>query len=56
MARRKNGESDENVKPSEVRSAISQKKLRSLMASVRAAQSNITEIAGGLGAEIKDAV
>lgn len=44
------------VKPSEVKPAISQQKLRSLMASNRRAKNDIAEIAGGLGSEIKTAV
>lgn len=46
----------EAVKPSEVRAAISQKKLRSLLATAKRTQNDISELAGGLGAEVKDAV
>lgn len=46
----------ERVKPSELREVISEKKLRSLLASARSAQKDIDEIAGGIGSEIKQAV
>ncbi len=57
MARKKNGEdtATEQVKPSETRPAISQKKLRSLLNTARRVQKEISELAGGIGAEIKDA-
>lgn len=44
------------AKPSEVRSAITQAKLRSLLKSARVAQKDINQIAGDLGAEVKNAV
>lgn len=49
-------ETTERTQPSEVRKTITQQKLRSLLASAKAAQSNINEISGGLGSEIKEAV
>lgn len=53
---RKADSEDGAAKPSEVRSATTQRKLRALLASARSAQNNINEIAGGLGSEIKTAV
>ena len=44
------------AKPSEVRPATPQKKLRQLLAAARSAQKDIDEIAGGMGEEIKTAV
>jgi hypothetical protein len=44
------------VKPSEVRETISANKLKSLMASARSVGKQVTEIAGGLGQQVKDAV
>lgn len=46
----------ESVKPSEVRLAISESKLKALLGSTRRAQAEITEISGGMGSEIKTAV
>ncbi len=46
----------EQAKSSEVRRAISAKKLKSLLSSCRSAQQNINEISGGLGEEIKAAI
>lgn len=44
------------AKPSEVRKAISQKKLRSLLASARSTKADVDEIVGGHRSEIADAV
>lgn len=55
--RRNKGETEDNkVKPSEVRQAISQKKLRTLLASTRSAKQDINEITSTLGNEVKQAI
>lgn len=46
----------EPLKPSEVQRVISQKKLRALMASHRTAREEVSEVSGGLGTEVKNAV
>jgi hypothetical protein len=57
MARKpKKTKTTEAATESDVRPAISQRKLRELMSSARKAQNNISEISGGLGSEIKLAV
>jgi hypothetical protein len=54
--RRTDRPQQERVKSTEIHPQISQKRLRSLLATNRKVQNDITEIAGGLGSEIKEAV
>lgn len=57
MARRAKADNEaEAVQPEEVRQAISARKLKSLLSSARKAKEGISEIAGGFGSEVKDAV
>lgn len=56
MARRRREEGEDNqATPSDVRPAISQKKLRELLNLSRKAQADVDEINGGVGAAIKAA-
>lgn len=56
MARAAKKDDGGAAKPSEVRKAISQKKLRSLMASARSTKKDVDEIVGGHRSELADAV